>query len=466
MKIHILKYILFALVLTVPFSSCEDYLDVNVDPNRVTEVTLDVLLPTTVESTSSAHYRAAYTTNQITQHIGSYFGYPEILSMSSTWSGIYLKSMNNLDQLVTQAESLNAPHYAGIGKTLQAINLGILTDNWEAVPFSEAIQGSENFTPAYDSQQQNYAAINNLLNDAITNLQAAESVFQPGSDDLAYGGDVSQWLKLAYTLKARYAIHLTNKDATKSATDALNALANGFADNGDDFQLMYNSLNKNPWHILALGNNTGNLTLTQGAYLVDVMKNATTDGDPRLAAITDAGGIPFADIVGITSYDDNAAPNNTDFSETTWHSTESAPIQMVTYAEAKFIEAEAAMITNDAPRAYAAYLAGIEANMDKLGVDGTAYLADSNVAVGEGNLTLSHIMKEKYVALYLNPEAWVDMRRNNYDSNIYTNFVEPDPHSIGGSFQRVRYPEDEFNRNGDQASANNKDLIEAMWRDQ
>ncbi|GLR15647.1 hypothetical protein GCM10007940_02620 [Portibacter lacus] len=449
------------------FASCESFLDVNTDPNRVTDVTLNSLLPTTIEAASAAHYRSAYTTNQITQHLGSYFGYPQILSLSSTWSGIYLKGLNNLDQLIIKAEESNSPHYAGIGKVLSAINVGLLTDNWEAAPYSEAILGSDNFTPKFDSQEQLYASINSLLDAAITDLQKSESIFAPGSDDLAYNGDISKWIKLAYTLKARYAIHLTNKNGTQAASDALSAISNGFTSNGDDFQLMYNSVNKNPWHTsVALANNTGNLTITQGSYFVDLLKGITDEGDPRMAALVDAGDIPNAEVVGITSYDDNAAPNNSDLSETTWHSTESAPIVMVSYAEAKFIEAEAAFISNDKTRAYDAYLEGIAANVSKLEVEAGDFLTHPNVAVGADNLTLSDIMEQKYIALYLNPEAWVDMRRYNYSTDAYTGFVEADPFELGGSFQRVRYPDDEFNRNGDETQANNKDLLVQMWRDQ
>lgn len=467
MKIQFTKYIVLIAIIVLPFSACDDYLDINVDPNRVTDVTLNALLPTAIESTSDAHYTAANTTCRITQQIGSYFGYPDILEMNSLWSGIYLGSLSNLDKIVSKATAQNAPHYSGIGKVLQALNLGLLTDNWEAVPYSEAILGSDNFKPVYDSQETNYNTINSLLDSAISDLSASSSVFKPSSDDLAYKGNISRWLKLAYTLKARYAIHLSNKNAAQAASNALSALANGFTGNADDFQLNYNSVNKNPFHTrVALANKTGNLTITQGSYLVDIMKNAAAEGDPRLGAMTDADGLPFSEIRGINSFDPNAPSSNTDFSETTWHSTESAPILMVTYAEAKFIEAEAAMISNDKNRAYDAYIAGIMASMEKLGVDGTTYLADPKVAVGADNISLSHIMKEKYVALYLNTESWVDMRRYNYNPSIYTGFVIPMFETTIGDYQRVRYPSDEFNRNGEQATANSKNQNTPMWRDQ
>lgn len=34
------------------------------------------------------------------------------------------------------------------------------------------------------------------------------------------------------------------------------------------------------------------------------------------------------------------------------------------------------------------------------------------------NLTISNIMVEKFKALFMNPEAWTDVRRYNYDANV------------------------------------------------
>jgi len=467
MKANFIKYMFIATILSVSFSSCDDFLDVNTDPNRVTAVQLEVLLPTTIESTSAAHYSSARQACQVTQQISSYFSYPEILAADGTWVTIYLKSMNNLDLMVTQAEKESSPHYAGVGKVLQAINLGLLTDHWEAVPYTQAIQGSDNFTPAYDSQESIYNAINSLLDDGISDLQAVESVFSPSEDgsDLAYGGDLEKWTKLAYTLKARYAMHLSNKGG--AGAEALAALGKAMTSNDDDFQLEYNSVNKNPWHTnVALAINTGNLTVAPGSYLIDVMRSTADAGDPRLAAIADTVGTGASMYIGLNSFDEDAPTNNVNFSESTWHSTETAPILMSTYAETKFLEAEAALMTTDMDAAYAAYQAGIEASMAKLGVDGSVYMADAAVAVGADNLKLSDIMREKYIALYLNPESWVDMRRHHYDTAVYPGFEVPVVGDLTEAHQRLDYPTTEVDRNATNAMANEKPLSETMWRDQ
>jgi hypothetical protein len=88
--------------------------------------------------------------------------------------------------------------------------------------------------------------------------------------------------------------------------------------------------------------------------------------------------------------------------------------------------------------------------MEKLGVDPAdidAYWNEPSVSVGEGNLTIDEIMKEKYIATLLNPETWNDARRFDYG---YVGFELPVNHSSDaeGDFLRtVRPPDSERDRN-------------------
>ncbi len=459
---NIFYFLSFMLVFGLV--SCDDFLDVNADPNRVTEVSLSAQLPPVIEGTSRVHVSLEKSVGQITQHLGSYFGYPDEISLGGSWSTIYLRNLSNAQQILNNAREQNSPHYAGVAGVLLAFNLGLATDTWEDVPYSQAFNGSENLKPSYDAQQSVYAEIVALLNDAITDLGATESFLSPSSsDDLAYGGDLAKWTKLAYALKARYQLHLINKNGVGTILTDVNS---AFSDSGDDFEIMYNEVNLNPWHTdIALANNTGNLSQSFGSYFIDHINGVLIDAvDPRLPIITDNDGSTLA--IGIKSFDENAPSNNVDFEEENWYSTANAPVPMVTYAEVKFIEAEAALGTDQA-RAYDAYLEGITAHMSKLGVDpvaAQAYIDDPDVGVGAANLTLADIMEQKYIALFLNPEAWVDMRRIGYAN--FTGFEIPDPTIFNGPAQRAEYPADELNRNGAAVAASQKPYDQQMWRDQ
>ncbi len=464
--------ILASLLLVMP--GCDDFLDVNDNPTKAKEVNLKVLLPTIIESTSSAHYSAALSAARVTHQVDHFSGYYDEFDLNSVWIKVYLKSLDNAAIMIKQANEGGSPHYEGMGKVIQAINIGMLADLWEDAPFSEAILAEGNITPSYDSQEQLYAAIMTKLNEALPLLSAEESFLSPGSDDLAYGGDLDQWIKLVHSLKARYMLHLSNKPSIDWGA-ILTEVDAGFTSNGDNFQVVYNSVNKNPIHSgIALSSFTGNLTLTHAKYFIDMMNGAIyTVVDPRLPFMADKGGND--DYVGMVSYPSAAPAHTTEFAvkdsnSFTWYAEEDAPILMMTYAELKFIEAEAALNT-DAGRVETAYREGIKGHMDMLGVgdaERMTYMDDPLVALA-GVIDLEHIMKEKYISLFMHFESWNDMRRHQYNTNVFKGFSEPDLTADGGRnvpAERALHPSSETNRNGTNEGLFRKDFTARMWKDQ
>jgi hypothetical protein len=276
-------------------------------------------------------------------------------------------------------------------------------------------------------------------------------------------------------------MHYTLKSGgATAANNALTALTGaGMTGNADDFQLLSNTKNLNPWHTsVALANNTGNVTVRHSGQLVDAM-NGVSFGvwDPRLPLI--AGRLTAN--ANATTWAGNepgtGTGGNVDLVANSWHSRNVAPIQFITFAEQKFIQAEAEFLKNGGTTSskgstaagYQAYLDGIRASLDKIGVTDTArtrYLASPRVAVGASELTLGNIMVEKWKALFLNPEVWADLRRWEYNPQVYKDLTLPANHNpeLGGKWiQRAQYPEAEFTRNGPNATANQKPLAEPMW---
>jgi hypothetical protein len=486
MTIKFIKKITTVVVLaaSLGFAACSDFLDVNTDPNRLADAPFTTQLPGTLFAAGTAHYGASFSISQITQHIagagaGGTDSHNEI-RLGGTWTSVYLNGMTNLYDIIKNADAAKSPHYSGVAKVMVALNLGLATDIWGDIPYSEAINLDKSFYPKFDAQQEVYQKIPVLLDEAIVNLNETTSPFSPKTDDLMYGGNRTKWVKLARALKARYAIHLTKKGGKAAADAALAAISAGaLVDNTDDLQLNYALNSLNPWHLVATGNNTGNLTVRHAEQLADAM-NGTTFGvwDPRLPVIAGVRGTT------VNTWKGNISGQGTggvlDFLVTSWHSTPTAPILMMTFSEQKFIEAEARFISNGGTQtstgstaeAYAAYIAGIDANMKKLGVPDTGrlrYLADPKVAVGAANLKLTHIMGEKWKALFLQPEAWTDMRRYDYLPAIYKDLALPFGHnpSLGGQWiRRSQYPLDEFSRNSEQVRKVEKKLQDKMWWDE
>ena len=482
--------LIFAFLL---IGCSDDYFDVNVPTGSATEEQLRMndLLGPAIYHTVMAQYWAERSFGNYTQYFtgqgGTTIG---LTSITSAWSEIYLYALPNLNTILSKAEETNSNHFSGIAKVLVAINLGLGTDSYGAIPYSQASFGSDNLKPAFDSQESIYSSVNSLLDEAIQELSASNaSEFSPGTGDIVYGGDSEQWLRAAYTLKARYALHLTEVDGLDAANRSLTFLENGFTSNDDDFEIFFEERNLNPWHSReVLSPNTGNVHDKVGDQLVSYMNgssypftNPDLVFDPRLPEYADNEGEEGDPFRGYVSGGDGASSDgedaNTDFSDSGFYTSLDSPIVIISYAEAQFIRAEAEFLINGGTPtstgstidAYTAYMEGIQANMEKLGVDGSVYLTDGAIAVGETNLMLNHIMKEKYIANFLNPETFVDFRRYDFSSDVFVDLELPldsDEGEFSGEwFVRAVYPDREETRNPENVLANKKSPIEPVWWD-
>jgi hypothetical protein len=446
------------------FQGCsKEYFDeLSTNPNQVSEATLPALLST---STAKAGLNTFTVGNAISPYVqytagpvaGGASDIYETIDFTGMWDALYF-AMADINELKKQAVKQGSSEYLGVANVLLAYNLMMVNNLWGAAPYSEAFNAS-NFTPKYDTDQAVYTSTLSLIDEAITELGKTTSTIKlAAASDLIHAGDRTKWLKTAQGLKARLLIK-TSKISTFSASSVLTAVGSSYSSNADDAGMATFVL-RNNWATVS----RNNASLTLGGWLseqfVDHL-NGKTYGlfDPRIKKITDVTVVPgnpsYPQYIGTV----NGAGNRTNgsFNNTTkdenyisfnspWTS-DTAPLLIMTFAELKFIEAEAALAT-DPSRAYTAYLAGIRANMDKLLVPASerdAYLADARVAVGAANLTKDLIFKEKYVATYLNPEAFNDARRYDFK---YKDFTLPQNAVLTTFIRRLDYPLGEVSKNG------------------
>lgn len=472
----IIKYITFAtLVVSLGLQGCKDsyFEDVAKNPNQVTTPTLASLLATSTSKAGVNNYNVAsvivpyvqYTANPAASAAGDTY---QSIDFSSTWDALYF-AMADATEMKKMAVAQGSSEYKGVADVLIAYNLIMVNDLWGSAPFSQAFDIT-NFTPKYDSAQDVYNQSMALVDEAIVELSKTTSVIKlaPASD-LIYGSSATteraNWLKFAYALKARL-LNKLSKTASYNPAAVLTAVSNSFISNAEDAQMATFSV-RNFWASVAISNASQSLGGWLSEQLIDHL-NGTTYGllDPRIAKITDKTVNNI--YIGTVNGAGNRLPGaNTTKDEcyisvnSTWTSPTS-PIFLATYAEMKFIEAEAALAT-DKPRAYAAYLAGIGANMDKFQVSATdkgIYLADPSVAVGFAALTKALIFKEKYVATYLNPEAWNDARRYDYQ---YKDFTLPVNVVLPTYIRRLDYPQGERSKNAANAPADVPRTTKLWW---
>lgn len=444
----------YAVIVSFMFMiSCEDYLDINKNPNNPTDAPISGLMVNSTFETAQNTYRLGSFTSYYLQYLaspnpGSASDVMDDVSYGSAWFNLY-NVMTDLSDLISGAEERQANHYQGAGEILMALNLGMTVDVFGSIPYSEALN-FQTVTPTYDDDVTLYTEVQGLLNDAIANL-SQESEISIGEDDFIYGGDVGKWRKFGNMLRARYLNHLSKTDAY-DPNAVLAALDSGFESNDDDAQVEYFTEEFNPWANVAINN--ANLYL--GGWISEQFIEAmdgTTHGvfDPRMplmiSATDDGEYIGVENGAGRGDAPEAGARSTLETGD--FYSSEQSPLLIATYFEQKFIEAEAAFGI-DKSRSYNAYLEGIDAHMRKIGVPEAeidTYISSPEVSMGEASFTISDIFEEKWKAMFLHPEAWVDARRYDYQ---YENFTLPanlNPDLNGQFIRRSRYPDSEVSRN-------------------
>ena len=281
--------------------------------------------------------------------------------------------------------------YLGVAQTWEALIMDLASDVWGDIPYSEAVK--DVLQPKLDKQVDVHNALLALLDQAITNLNAGGT--GPGGADLVYGGNKTQWLQAAHTLKARLYMHLAELDASNYAK-ALTETNSGISSASNDFTTYQSTTTgeANHWYQFRIQRGTD---ISAGAFLVNLMK---ARNDPRLVDFFSAGSdAPGGAILG-------AAPGEEFDGTEAWLSdVRGAPDfrqPLLTFAENQLIRAEAQYRTNAQPAA----LATLNAYRASVGLGAKNGLT--------GAALLQAIMEEKYVALFQNTEVWNDYRRTCY----------------------------------------------------
>lgn len=431
------KYLFLIFMILL---SC-DLEEVNIDPNKPKEVPLSGLLAGAEASLVYA-YAADYSvkTSVFVQHISGIGGFAvnddrynlATSAFDGAWGKTYTNVLTELKLLDELATERSAPHYSGVARILRALAVATLTSAYGDIPYSQALN-PDNLAPSYDSQESVYAAVQQLLSEGI-DLLGQTSVLSPGNDDLTFKGNIERWRAVAWTLKARYALHLSKRNPTQAATNALSYLYDGgiggtyrgIASNEGDFEFVFGTANNqaSPWYT----QNAGRPGWYGMAYFFVSLLNGDPDNgvpvDPRRAAFANPmpPPAPANTYKGAKAGQPEGASNIV--GTATYYGRANSPVSVVSYAESKFIELEARFILDPNDAGLQDLLEqAVTASFDKVtspsdpfatGAKQAEYIASRAQLSGDPDDKLETIMTQKYIALFLNPEAWTDYRRTGY----------------------------------------------------
>jgi hypothetical protein len=406
-------------------SACSNFLDAPeavTNPNQPTAANADQLLVST-ETALTQQYtsdlartvcvwmqQCAGTDRQYRQ-LGLY-QYGED-AYNGPFSQIYTGGgLLDVRKIESVADSTKDAVYGGIARVLEAMTVGLGADVWGDIPYSQAV--SDTLSPKLDPQEQVYATVQAKLDTAVTLLAGTGT--GPAGADLIYGGNKTKWLRLAHTLKARFYLHVAERQGNAAYQNALAQAQQGLQQ-GDDFRT-YQSEDpneQNSWYQFIVIQRAG--YMSPGAFLVNLLQSRN---DPRLAQYFDPNA--SGQYVG-------AAPGQQGSATIArFDAARIAPAfrqPVVTYAENQLILAESAFRLGQTGTALAAY----NAERTAAGVP-TA-----------GSVTLADIMTEKYIALFQNIEVWNDWKRTCLPA------LTPAAGTVGGIPARLLYAQSERNTN-------------------
>ncbi len=211
-----IRYVLPAVLLMA--GSCKKALDINTDPNNPTSIAVSKLLTTAEQNIGIslsigggnrgglAQDLGVYT-HQLTQRAtpDQYGATGDDFWIGQAWNGVYLNSLNNLEDVIVHATADGNLKYAGIAKILKAYIFSEMVDVFGDVPFTEANKFKTSVKyPKFDAGKDIYPALFTMLDEGIGNLQAtAANKLTPGADDVIYKGSVANWVKAANTIKLK-----------------------------------------------------------------------------------------------------------------------------------------------------------------------------------------------------------------------------------------------------------------------
>ena len=441
-----IKYIIIILILTITYSCSEDYFDVNSSETAPTTSSLppQYRIQGAIENTTgTAQYRGIREVLGVVQYgsqnVANY--YSETWSKEFTtgryflWQNAYVYALPNTADLIVLGNEYNAPNYVAVGKILRAYIFGMTTDQYGDIVTTDTYDGKSpmNITPKFVSQEEVYQTIFQLLDEAIDELSQTSTLgLNEENGDVLYQGDQSKWIKFAYSIKARYLNHL-NKKSSYDPDAVIDACEKGINSNALNAMKQFTggeAENQNqPFSVSGYGSSRFDYF---SEFFVDLLKNPLNLNspyqDPRLPIIVPEAvnggyhGVPTGLGLNGNPGDDYSLGNGG------FYTSPASPTYMFTYAEVKFIEAEAKYRKGDMSGAYSDFKTAVQADLEKLGVaasDITTYLNLLDTEVGADNIDLSHIMTQKYIAMMLDAETWVDMRRMDYSSDIYHGLKRP-----------------------------------------
>lgn len=269
--------ILFAAAVVTAATGCEKSLDINENPNNATFVTPDAQLATALVRTA-ANYHGGGTIggvgrdnyNSYSSFVAGFWGKSGTVSgfsqertynyttnyYQNLWNDTY-DNLNDYELVQKNGTAQGYPNHAAIARIMKVYNFLLLVDEYGDIPYSKALKGLDNTSPAYDKAADIYKDFVVQLKGAVNDINAVPAGSRTvGNEDVVFNGGMTNWKRFANSLRLRILLResSTNDAALNAyvATEmtALEAEADGFITTDVQVQPTYtaNTDQQNPFY--------------------------------------------------------------------------------------------------------------------------------------------------------------------------------------------------------------------------
>ena len=440
-------------------ASCTEYLDINNDPSIPQKTdAINIMSPVFSQMARGESFDVRFISRYIQNFAVSnstsgdnYERHGYIAGsdqMGELWRSNYYSIGTNIDLIIESATAQKNWDIVGAALAIRAWSFQTTTD-YHGDMILKQVWEPNRYVFEFDSQEDVYAYVVKLCNDALASLDRTDGVARLRLGDGVYQGDVNKWKKFVYAILARNANHLSNKTALYKPDDVIKFCDAALQANSDNFGIPHKGISTNDANFY--GPLRNNLSAFRPTTTILKLMDGTTFGgvkDPRLATMfATSKDTVFRGLQTFTA-DPNAVnsakrilnlwglePGQAVGTTGRWIFADAAPHYIFTAAEMQFIKAEAAFRKGDKPLAFSAFKQGITLHSLFCSVTSAninIYLTSAANPQTADALKMSDIMQQKYIAMYgLGViETWMDMRRFRYDPAIYTTFITPTANQI------------------------------------
>lgn len=513
----IFKYLMLGVVL-VSASSCEKYLDINENPNNFTSATPAIVLPQAIVSAAAISNNFSNSFGDFSgarANAGGFGGFGSVVTydfgtgdFQGLWTSSY-DNANDFEYVITSTAGDPALAYStAIARIMKSFAFERLVNQFNNVPYTEALKGTNNLQPKYDDAVSVYKACIADLSKAIADITAAQAAPTtnpvPVSADPMFGGSTTaggmdNWKKFANTIKLRMLIKMAGVPAQSAyATSEFAALNTsvGFLTTDAVVQPGYEKTNRPNPAYTSFGfaaNGTNVITSRIPSRWIYSFYNGNKLADPGRGSVIyrnfpntpinqlgdESAGVPAALSAGSSWNTTNNATNALGVAK---GPTQAQPVMLA--AESRFLQAEAYARGYLTGNATTEFNAGITASFTYLYknvnnvVDASKNVAADVATYQTNNATsplvnfalaitpaeqIEAIITQKYIALNMvnNDEAFNEFRRTGFPRIVNGSL---DPLLTFASRQsistrpdklpaRVLYPQEEYNLNPTNAPA-------------